>query len=189
MTRNDRSKKIDFFETPTTVINWIAPYLNPDFKYYDPCVGRGQIPKILSNHHIEVIGSDIRENNIYGKGGIDFLKTDCIDYYDIQAFIMNPPFSYSLEFLEKCLSIAAEHNQDIWLFEKLSFVASKTRSTLMNEHLAGLYVCSRRPAMYAADENLDLDSPYIEKTMGGTIDFAWFKFQHRPDSKTVISLT
>ncbi|MQT92891.1 TRM11 family methyltransferase [Pseudomonas helleri] len=189
MNKLSKAKKIDFFETPSTVINWIAPHLNKEFNYYDPCVGRGQIPKILSNHNIKVIGSDIRENNIYGKGGVDFLNADYLDYADVQAFIMNPPFSYSFEFLKKCLIIAEKHNQEIWIFEKLSFLASKTRSAVMNEHLEGLYVCSRRPSMYAADENLDLDSPYIEKPMGGTIDFAWFKFKHKPTTKTVISLT
>lgn len=180
MIRNDKTKtSLDFFETPTTVINWIAPHLDKNKTYYDPCVGRGQIPKILKNHNITVTGSDIRTNNIYGIGGVDFLNKDVMDYEKVNGFIMNPPFNLSIHFLNKCLEITQEYDQDIWIFEKLSFIASKARSNLMNTHLAGLYVCSRRPSMYAADEDLDILAPYIEKPMGGTIDFAWFKFKNK----------
>lgn len=183
----------DFYETPSTVIKWVIPELNKDFIYYDPCVGRGQIPKILNAHGIDTIGTDLRENthnNIYGTGGIDFLNSDYVDYSMIDGFIMNPPFLLSVEFVNKCLELSKLHNKnfDIWVFEKLSFWASKRRKELMNNNCSSINVCSRRPSMYKADEFTSVDEEYIEKPMGGTVDFAWFKFNLQPETRTFKSL-
>jgi len=103
---------------------------------------------------------------------------------------MNPPFLLSVEFVNKCLELSKLHNKnfDIWVFEKLSFWASKKRKELMNNNCSSINVCSRRPSMYKADEFTSVDEEYIEKPMGGTVDFAWFKFNLNPETRTFKSL-
>lgn len=59
---------------------------------------------------------------------------------------------------------------------------------LVKNHLSSLNICSRRPAMYKGDELASIDDKYIEKPLGGTINFAWFKFNLNPSGKSFKSI-
>lgn len=187
MLRQDKDKKdsLDFFETPTAVIKFIIPYLDKSKKYYDPCVGRGQIVKILNNNDLKSFGSDIREKNIYGVECIDFINDDVSRFIeDNTVIIMNPPFNLSVEFIIKALTLVDE----VIIFEKLSFMASKRRKDLINNHLQDIYICSKRPSMYKADPELCVEAEYIEKGLSGTIDFAWYRFVNDKKIQTIQSI-
>ncbi|RMR29454.1 hypothetical protein ALP36_03259 [Pseudomonas syringae pv. coriandricola] len=79
--RNNAKNDFDFYETPTQTIQslckWLISNGYQSERFYDPCVGRGQILKTLrANGFKSLSGSDLRADNIYGTGGVDFLN-DC----------------------------------------------------------------------------------------------------------------
>lgn len=187
--RNNAKNDFDFYETPTQTIEslckWLISNGYQSERFYDPCVGRGQILKTLrANGFKSLSGSDLRADNIYGTGGVDFLN-DCTNDLSCNGnIIMNPPFNLSLEFLQASLH---ETNKDIFLLQRLDWLSSKSRQQVMNQHLQGVLVLASRPTFYKADESLPVDAAY-ETRSGGTKDFAWYVFNNSPRAQFIKSI-
>ena len=77
---------------------------------WEPACGDGRLARVLEHHGYTVIATDLREYSGYGQGGLDFLNEDPLkkwgwDIGEIDLIVTNPPFSLSVEFVRKALSI------------------------------------------------------------------------------------
>ena len=115
-------KPADIYPTPVDGTESIIPLIlemskhfeathgRPIKRIWEPACGDGRLARVLEWHGFEVVSTDIREYSGYGQGGIDFLNNDPLvdfgwDIGEIDMIITNPPFSLSVEFVRKALSI------------------------------------------------------------------------------------
>jgi type I restriction-modification system DNA methylase subunit len=121
----DRSKT-EFYPTPPEVTIALMKYLNLPTKtiIWEPACGEGHMSNAITSMGYQVVSSDI---NNFGYGTIeDFLTTEK-KYCD--WIITNPPFKFSVEFIEKCIS----HNVPFALLLKSQYWHSKSRLDLFNK--------------------------------------------------------
>jgi len=130
------------------------------FKHYqikegnilEPSAGNGNFIKVIkdkSNNHITAL--EIREEeydnlNLYADEVIidDFLKWKPDKKY--KTIIGNPPYTYTLEFLEKCFEISDPDTEIIMLL-RTAFLESQRRYDFWQRHpVSKLYVLSQRPS-------------------------------------------
>lgn len=115
-------KPSDVYPTPVDGTESIIPLIQemskafeeihgrPIRRIWEPACGDGRLARVLEWHGYEVISTDIREYSGYGQGGIDFLNHDPLidfgwDIGEIDMVITNPPFSLSVEFVRKALTV------------------------------------------------------------------------------------
>jgi len=72
------------------------PYL--DDQIHDPCCGDGAIAKVLREHGLYVVATDLKDRG-YGDGCIDFLKTGRL----APIVIGNPPFHLAEEVIAEAV--------------------------------------------------------------------------------------
>ena len=150
----------------------------------EPAAGEGHIVKVLKEHYPynEIIANDIawRESRlgIDVTGGIDFLV--CNPYRKYDTIIMNPPFKYAKEFVEKALEIS---NHFVICFAKIQFLETVERKKLFeNSPLKYVYVFSRRvPAWMNGNETDENGKPWAS-----TMCFAWFVWEKDYEGEPII---
>lgn len=115
-------KPADVYPTPVDGTESIMPIIlamsghfeathgRPIRRVWEPCCGDGRLSRVLEWNGFEVISTDIREYSGYGEGPLDFLHEHPMakwgwDIGEIDLIVMNPPFSLSVEFVRKALSI------------------------------------------------------------------------------------
>lgn len=100
----------------------------------------------------------------YGNTGIDFFNET--KRYD--TIITNPPFKFSMEFVEKALSLSDKY---VIMLLKLQFLESERRkSFLQKSPLKYVYVHSKRIVCWKDGNPLDEKG----KKWAGTQAYAWF---------------
>lgn len=134
---------------------------------WEPACGSGNIAKFFDN----CMASDIRKNNIYGEGGVDFLfenrKVDCV--------VTNPPYRYAQKFVEQALFCT---NKKVAMLLKLVFLESISRYALFQESpLKTVYVFSKRLPLTKEGDN---------RKQSSMLAFAWFVWEHGYKGKPVI---
>lgn len=152
---NRGSKRVDsdFYATPIPVIeNLFKHYQIKEGNILEPSAGNGNFIKVIkdkSNNHITAL--EIREEeydnlNLYADEVIidDFLKWKPDKKY--KTIIGNPPYTYALEFIEKCFEISDQDTEIIMLL-RTAFLESQKRYDFWQKHPVNkLYVLSKRPS-------------------------------------------
>lgn len=98
----------DFYPTPKA--GTMALLENEIFSgsILEPCSGAGNISKVLEEKLSgqKILSYDIRKDNIYGIGGIDFLKQTAEFFNYPDNIITNPPYLTLTEFIHQSKKIA-----------------------------------------------------------------------------------
>ena len=121
---NEREEN-DFYATDPIAAEWLIKLENLDNNIWECACGQGHLAKVFEEHGYNVLATDLIERG-YGKGGVDFLKSDGIFYGDI---VTNPPYKYAQEFIEHALSIIPDGNK-VCMFLKVQFLEGKGRRKL-----------------------------------------------------------
>jgi len=120
----------DSFQTPSTAITPLIPYLDQKWVIWECAEGKGNLTKALAESGFKVYGSDILT-------GTDFLTTgsamcDCI--------ITNPPYSLKEKFLERCYATG----KPFALLMPLTALESEKRQTLYRKYGIQLLIPNKR---------------------------------------------
>lgn len=127
----DNRRESDFYPTPANVTRALINFFDSKgitFNHvYEPASGEGDISQVFEDRMCEVTSSDLRTENVYGTGGIDFLTAQpiCAD-----ALITNPPFNVAEEFIKK----AAPHYPIVAMLLKSQYWHAKNRLKLFQEY-------------------------------------------------------
>jgi hypothetical protein len=153
----------DFYPTP----EWATQALLDREKFngtiWECASGDGSMSKIIEKNGYSVYSSDLRNNNIYGEGNIDFLKIN----KQFDNIITNPPFMLAKEFVEHAKECTTNK---IAMFLKLVFLEGISRYDFFKDKkfpLKKVYVFCKRVNLYKGT----LDG---SGKNSGTIAFAWF---------------
>lgn len=150
---NRGSKRIDKdeYQTPVWAVKKIVGEVdwNKGIKFYEPCLGKGNIFNNIP------LPDDLKSYCDINESLLDYLK---ILYLRRDIIITNPPYSLALEFLEKSLS---EAKTVIYLL-RLNFLGSQKRHKFWSLNPpTHLFVLSKRPS-FTEDGNTD------------STEYAWF---------------
>lgn len=114
-------KPADVYPTPVDGTESVIPMIGalseafeaqngrPIRHIWEPCCGDGRLSRVLEWHGYQVVSTDIREYSGYGYGSLDFLNEHPKskwgwDIGPIDLIVLNPPFSLSVEFIQRALS-------------------------------------------------------------------------------------
>jgi hypothetical protein len=90
-----RYKDSDCYETPSSALEPLLPYLKSSWSIWEPAEGNRAITKKLANEGFITIGTDIQQDTDQG-----FLTIQ--PCFDFDCIVTNPPYSLMQEFLERC---------------------------------------------------------------------------------------
>ena len=147
----------DFYATPIPVIKkFLKHYKLQHGHILEPSAGNGNFITALReegyNNYNPITAIELREeerNNLIDSGADNVIITDFLTWEPNKKYttiIGNPPYTYALEFINKCFEIATEKTKIIMLL-RTAFLESKKRYNFWQKHpLSGLYVLSQRPS-------------------------------------------
>jgi len=169
----------DFYVTPENAIESILKLEKLEGNIWECACGDGAISKVLDKHYPtnEIFSTDIIDRG-YGKGGIDFLKTEI----KVDNIITNPPFNLAKEFIERAISSA---RKKVIMFAKIQLLESADRKALFDKYPAKtIYVFSKRI------NPLRNGNPTNEngKKWASTMCFAWFVWEIGYKGKMTIEI-
>ena len=124
-----KRREHDFYPTPPEVTHALMKFLNlpKDTAVWEPACGDGAMSEVIAEYCCNVDSTDLRDDdNVFGEGGIDFLKTDT----NCTAIITNPPFCRSEEFIRHALGKA----DIVCMVLKSQYWHAKKRIKLFEEH-------------------------------------------------------
>lgn len=128
-TAEDRASD-DYYATPPSAVEMLLELESFSHKVREPSCGGGHIAKVFESHGHEVDASDLVYRG-YGRGGVDFLKSDEKDCdYDL---VQNPPYSLAQEFVEKGMEAIGEGHK-MAAFLKLTFLEGKSRYPMFQKY-------------------------------------------------------
>mgnify|MGYP003641524655 CR=1 FL=1 len=136
--------------------------------------GEGHLSKMIAANGHKVISTDLIDRG-YGITGVDFLEDNFYDTLPYDATIMNPPYKYALEFIEKSL----EQSPIVCAFLRLSFLESKKRKPFFERvppHTVAVFserMASSKGGKFSKDEK-------------STVAYAWFIWKRGHEGDTVI---
>lgn len=118
----------DCFQTPDWAVEAIAPMLPREWRYWEPCAGKGNIVRCMRRNGFDIVGSDIRGRSDYAPfERVDYLQGDIADY---DAAVTNPPYSCYGDFLRK----AFEYGKPFAFLLPDSAMDSEKRYPLIKAH-------------------------------------------------------
>lgn len=161
----ENRRELDFYPTPENctiaLLNFLHEKKIQFYSIVEPASGDGAISKVLEDYFYIVYSSDLRTENIYGQGGVDFLTSRIIS---ADCLITNPPFNIAKQFIEK----AVQHYNVVGMLLKSQYWHAKDRLPLFNNYRPSYILpLSWRPDFY---ETLRLPG---EKKVGSTMDAQW----------------
>jgi len=83
---------------------------------------------------------------------------------EVDAIVMNPPFSQAREFVERALSVVEERDGVVVALLRLAWMAGKSRAPFHREHPSDVYVLPRRPSFTGVGTD--------------SADYGWFVWRH-----------
>lgn len=118
-----KRRELDFYPTPPECTSALIEYLKlkPGLTVWEPAAGEGHMARVLSEHGLTVISTDIQT-------GTDFLTASLPDE-SISWIITNPPFCRSVEFIRHC----SELKRPFALLLKSQYWHSAKRKPLFDE--------------------------------------------------------
>ena len=160
----------DYYATPKTSTRLLLDVLELKGRILEPACGEGHISEVLEEYYPdnEIISTDLICRG-YGKGEVDFLKTEYDRKFD--TVITNPPFKFMREFTEKALEVAEDK---VIMFGKIQFLEGKGRRDFLEKSpLKYVYVFSERQNPLRNGNPLDEKG----KKWSSTMCFAWFVWE------------
>ena len=159
----DNRNDLDYYITPPRATQALLKVEQFSGSIWEPACGNGSISRVL----VEAGYKDVRSTDLvdrgYGVGGVDFFFAP----YTANCIITNPPFRWSLDFLERSLIVA---DTKVAFLLKLSFLEGVQRAAMFTRTpLKKVWVFSKRLTMSGPDNPI---------TGGGMITFAWFVWEH-----------
>lgn len=175
--QNHERAREDYYSTNPNAIEELLVREVISGNVLEPAVGNGVIARRIEkiSNVKEVKGLDIRNDNIYGEGNVDFLNWKKDKDYDV--IITNPPFSKFKEFALKSLDCLNEHGKVI-LFGRIQILEGKARYLeLWNKYPPiRIYVfVKRQPCLFEGKE-----------ITSSLMAFAWFVWVKGYEGKPVI---
>jgi len=155
----------DFYPTPEIATNSLLSIFKPVGTVWECACGNGAISEVLEMKGYNVISTDLYDHG-YGKTGVDFLKTNVLDY-DIPTLITNPPFNLANDFIDHAINTLKIKNMALLL--KLQALEGDKRSKLLEEtKLSSVNVFRKRLSLTRNGEKMK---------NSGMIAFAWFVWE------------
>lgn len=156
---NKRVLAGDLYETPEELTNMILQFEKFEGNVFEPCCASGKMSRVLEKQGYVVISSDIREEDIYGKGGKDFLG-----FNELADNIMtNPPYSIGTEVVIHALE---HYSKKVIMLVRIQFLNGVERKKLYENYPPKrVYVISKRPTLYPSGQPAPKNP--------GTIDYVW----------------
>ena len=114
----------DYYATNPKAISRLLRQKKLPHVIYECACGEGHLSEELKKHGHEVISTDLIDRG-YGTGGIDFLKVSKLKK-DCACILTNPPYKFTLEFIEHSLELLPECGEAIFLLN-VNNLAGKTR--------------------------------------------------------------
>jgi hypothetical protein len=124
-----RTTSADDFQTPSSALAPLLPYLQKVWKVWEPAMGEGRLVAGLREQGYQVEGSDI-------KTGDDFLLSE----RDCGVIVTNPPYSRKQEFLERCYALG----KPFALLLPLTALETEERQQLFRKHGIEIILLSKR---------------------------------------------
>ena len=155
--RGSERVESDFYATPIPVVkNFLNHYKLQQGYVLEPSAGNGNIVMALReegcNNFNPITALELREeerNNLYTSGADKVIITDFLSWKpdrEYTTIIGNPPYTYALEFMNKCFEFATKETEIIMLL-RTAFLESQKRYDFWQKHeLNGLYTLSKRPS-------------------------------------------
>jgi len=114
----------DLYSTPVEGLKAMERFIKKGSRLLDPCAGLGDM-----SNHFKGLGHFVFTSDLYNYGAelgieIDFLKVNKNDLpKNIDTVIMNPPFTLTLEFVDKALELY-DH---VVMFNRMSILEGQAR--------------------------------------------------------------
>lgn len=175
--KNHADREVDdFYATPPEEVENILEREKLYGTILDNSCGEGHITRVVKEKYPKntVIATDL-VNRGYGLGGLDFLD-ESYPYKTVDTIIMNPPFKYIEEFVNKSLEIA---DKKIVLFARMQFLESQTRyeNIFKDNKPNRIYIYVDRVAC-AKNGNFD-------NALSSNMAFAWFVWDKVEDDTQI----
>lgn len=191
MSAKNRKKPSDPFgdyPTPDFAIKALQEVPIPGNIWLEPCAGSGNIIRVVNSFRqdIEWTVGELQEKHLSSLGGLfmdhevehfscpqDFLtlsKTtiDLNQYFNFDAVVSNPPYTYAEEFIVEGLKYAPV----VVYLLRTNFLESTKRAEFFQTHMPDVFVLSKRPS-FSGDGKTD-----------GT-SYSWMIFYREPRSEGI----
>lgn len=143
---------LDFYATPTPVIDAILPHLPLGGRILEPAAGDGQILRVLGYAgfplaNISAIEIDEGRANQCTQLGFDCIHGDAlsVDWPAASLVFTNPPFTLGLQFAQKAIAHVAPHGGTVAMLLRLTFLESRERAAFHRANPSDVYVLPARP--------------------------------------------
>lgn len=182
-TRPQAEKGLELHETEPAAVTALTDQY-PDFfgtprRIFEPCCGPGAIVEVLEAQGHDIIASDLGnyedrwKGNPYGRPywNMDFFKWGPAASGDVEAIVMNPPYSKADAFIAHGLMLAPR----VFALVELSWISGiqPLRCRLIDDgHLAGFHPFRNRLKMHR--------DGYAGPTNKNTRRHAWAVLSRRP---------
>jgi len=157
----------DFYATPgdcTVALLKNFQHLFEGSRIWEPACGDGAISKVLEDHRLDVISTDLHDRG-YGEWGMNFLTAEC----NCGSIITNPPFNLAADFIKH----AVTKEVPFAMLLKSTYWHAASRYDLFEQTKPmAIIAMTWRPAM----------SP--ERGKAATMDFIWTVWDRKPSNKT-----
>jgi len=161
--RKHKRSAVDLYSTPPDVTKALISFLDlPSCaKVWECACGEGMMARTISSYGYTVFSTDLHDHG-YGVGETDFLIQD--QSYGCEWIVTNPPFSLSMQFIEKALWMMEFRDIDGFAFLlKSQYWHAKKRLSLFYQ----------RPPAYVLPLTWRPDFMFGERGGAPTMDVLW----------------
>ena len=157
----------DYYATDPKAIRRLLKMKPLPHVIYECACGEGNLSEELKKHGHEVISTDLIPRG-YGTGGVDFLKVNHLKE-NCACILTNPPYKFTLEFIEHSLELLPEGGEAIFLLN-VNNLAGKARYERLYSR-GSLKEVFLFPDRIACAKNGDFAS-----VSSSAVNYAWFVF-------------
>ena len=162
----------DFYATNPISIDKLLKFENFNNNIWECACGQGHLSRRLEFFGFKVKSTDLI-NRGYGIPNVDFLNQ--VSNFD-GDIITNPPYKYSIEFVEKALELT---DNKVAMFLKLTFLESQKRKVFFEKYPPKkIYVFSER-ILCAKDGN-------FENYKSSPVAYCWYIWEKGYKGDTII---
>lgn len=171
-THSSEERGLDPYFTPPEASTALLNLEAPKSIVWEPAAGNGAISRVLSQHGLKVVSSDITSyGNPEVTAGVDYLKEPLPE--GVQSIITNPPYKLAQQFLEKAL----QEVPFVALLLRTNFLESVSRLPLFRRAPPSrVWISSRRLPMMHRQGWEGPEAP-------SNTCFAWFVWDSRLGSE------
>lgn len=166
-------EKNDFYATDPKAMHLLLEHEQFNKNIWEPACGEGNLSEVLKEKGYNVYSTDLI-NRGYLDDQMDFLKSNNKWFGDI---ITNPPFKYTIEFVQKALESIESENK-VAMFLKLNYICGVKRYNEIYSKFPPqrIYVFVHR---VACSKNNQKDG-----FKANAMDYAWFIWEKGKYSPT-----